>query len=131
MTVAFSPFLRNAIALDAVVTGAAALLMMSGASLLSPWLGLPAGLLFWAGAALVPFVGLLAWIVRRGSVSRLILIDVVAINALWVAGSVLLLVGGFVEPTILGYAFVLAQALAVAFFAELQFVGLRRSASAA
>ena len=35
-------------------------------------------------------------------------------------------VSGAVHPTMLGYAFVIAQALAVALLAELQFIGLRR-----
>ena len=39
-----------------------------------------------------------------------------------------LLLSGYVAPNALGIAFVVAQALAVAVLAELQFVGLRRSA---
>jgi len=54
---------------------------------------------------------------------------VIAINAAWVAGSVLLLLSGRIEPNILGYAFILGQALAVAGFAEMQYVGLRKSAA--
>lgn len=131
MSVQITTFLRNAITLDAVVSGAAALLMAGGASVLAPLLGLPSGLLFWAGIALVPFVALLATVSRREQASRLVLVDIVAINALWVAGSILLLVSGWVEPTMLGYAFVIAQAAAVGLFAELQFVGLRRSAAEA
>jgi hypothetical protein len=46
---------------------------------------------------------------------------------LWVAGSVLLLVSGRFEPNALGFAFVLGQAAAVAVFAEMQYVGLRKS----
>ena len=47
------------------------------------------------------------------------------------AGSIGLLVSGWVAPTALGYAFVIAQAIVVGVFAELQFVGLRRSEAAA
>jgi len=54
---------------------------------------------------------------------------VVAGNAAWVAGSVALLVAA--APTGLGYAFVIAQALAVALLAELEFIGLRRTAEPA
>ena len=50
---------------------------------------------------------------------------------LWVAGSVGLLLGGFVAPTVLGYAFVIFQAVVVGVFAELQVMGLRRSAATA
>jgi hypothetical protein len=48
-------------------------------------------------------------------------------NAGWVAGSVLVLV--LFSPTALGYAFVIAQAVVVAFLAELEYYGLRRIAS--
>ena len=39
----------------------------------------------------------------------------------------LLLIGGWVAPTVLGYVFVIGQALVVALFAELEFFGLKRS----
>jgi hypothetical protein len=48
-------------------------------------------------------------------------------NVAWAADSVLLLAGGFVEPTRAGYAFVAAQAVAVLMYADLQFAGIRRS----
>jgi hypothetical protein len=131
MTVTMTPFLRNISAADAAVSGAAAILMIVGAPYLSPLLGLPSGLLFWAGIVLVPFVALLISILRRQSVPRLILIDIIAINALWVAASFGLLFSGLVTPNVLGIAFVAAQALTVALLAELQFVGMRRAANGA
>jgi hypothetical protein len=131
MTVTVTPFLRNVLAVDAAVSGAAAILMIVGAPYLSPLLGLPSGLLFWAGIALVPFVALLLATLRRQAVPRLIMIDIIAINALWVAASFGLLFSGLVSPSALGIAFVAAQALAVAVLAELQFVGMRRATKAA
>lgn len=130
MPVKITPFLRNALMLDALVSGAAAILMMAGGSLLAPLLELPASLLFWAGLALVPWVAMLLVVARRSEVSRLVMIDIVAINALWVVASFGLLVSGAVSPNLFGIAFVAAQALAVALFAELQFVGLRRATAA-
>lgn len=130
MSISVSPFLRNAIAADAVVSGAAALLMIVGAPYLAPLLNLPANLLVGAGLALVPFVAMLAFIARRATVSRLVMVDIVAINALWVAASFGLLFSGYVSPNALGIAFVTAQAIAVAVFAELQFVGMRRAHTA-
>jgi hypothetical protein len=118
MTVTMTPFLRNVLAADAAVSGAAAILMIVGAPYLSPLLGLPSGLLFWAGVALVPFVALLLGTLRRQSAPRLILIDIIGINTLWVA------------PNVLGIAFVAVQALSVALLAELQFVGMRRATNA-
>jgi len=127
MSFTLNPFLRHVLFADAAVSGAAGLLMVEGAPFLSPLLGLPTGLLFYAGLALFPFVALLVAGARRGAASRVVIIDIIAINALWVAASIGLLVSGAVTPTLLGYVFVIAQALAVALLAELQFVGFRRT----
>jgi hypothetical protein len=78
----------------------------------------------------VPYVALLVLTARRQSVARIVIIDIIAINALWVAASFALVVSGAIEPTALGAAFVSAQALMVALFAALQFIGLRRSVPA-
>lgn len=129
MSVTISNFLRSALYADALISGAAAILMAAGAPILSPLLGLPVPLLVGAGIALIPFVVMLVTVARRPNVSRLVLVDIIAINALWVAASFGLLVSGLVEPNALGIAFVAMQAVAVAFFAEMQFVGLRRSAA--
>jgi hypothetical protein len=127
MTVTVSPFIRNALLLDAIASGATALLAIIGASFLSPLLNLPAPLLFWAGVVLVPFVALLVATARRQTVRRMVLIDIIAINALWVAASFGLLVSGLVSPNGLGIAFICVQSIAVALFAELQFIGMRRA----
>jgi hypothetical protein len=51
---------------------------------------------------------------------------VVAGNLVWVGASILAVVAGWWSPTTLGTVFVVAQAAAVALFAELQLTGLRR-----
>ncbi len=130
MTIPMTPYLRNALRLDAAVSAAAGLVMTFGAGLLGPFLELPQPLLFWAGVAIFAWVVLLALVARRESVSRLILIDIVAGNALWVAASVGILVAGIVTPNTLGVIFVLVQGMAVGLFAALQAAALR-SASAA
>jgi hypothetical protein len=127
MSITVTPFLRSVLHADALISGAAGLLMMLGAPLLSPLLELPAELLFWAGLILLPFVAMLVVIARRATVSKLVMIDIIAINALWVVGSFGLLLSGVVTPNALGIAFVVGQALAVAVFAELQFSGIRRA----
>jgi hypothetical protein len=131
MTTTITSSMKSALVLDAVASGAMAVLAIGGASLLAPLLGLPQALLFWAGVAMLPWVALLIALARRQSAPRLILVDVVALNALWVAASLALLVSGLVAPTALGTAFVVAQALAVAAFATLQFSALRRATTAA
>lgn len=51
---------------------------------------------------------------------------IVGCNAAWVVASIALLASGLVSPTPFGYVFVLVQAIAVAVFAEAQWLGLRR-----
>jgi hypothetical protein len=55
---------------------------------------------------------------------------VIAGNAAWTLGSIALLFSGTVTPNLLGEAFVAVQAIAVGAFAELQYIGLRKSGSA-
>lgn len=131
MSIAITPFLRNVLLVDALASGVTAILLVTGASILEPLLGLPSQLLFWAGIALLPFVAMLVATARRQAMSRLVLIDLIGINVLWVIGSFAVLVSGSFAPSLLGMLFVITQALAVALFAELQFISLRRSTAAA
>ena len=121
------PLLRQALLADAVTSAACALLLIAAAGPLAGLLGLPAGLLRGAGIVLVPFVALLAVMAMRDSLPRILVWAVIAGNALWAVESALLLASGRVEPTRAGYAFVVAQAIVVAMYAQLQFMGLRRS----
>lgn len=131
MTLTITPYLRKVLLADAAVSGAAAVLMIAGAGILGPLLSLPVPLLFWAGLALVPFVGLLFMVARRESAPRMLVLDIVIVNALWVVASFGLLVSGLVEPNLLGTLFVAAQALTVALLAALQMAGLRAADIAA
>ena len=131
MAIANTPFLRNLLLIDATTSFGAGVVMAAGASFLAPILALPSGLLFWAGLALVPFAAMLVVLARRSEVSRIALIDIAAINVLWVAASFGIMLGGFVQPNLLGALFITAQALAVALFAILQIGVLRRTASVA
>jgi hypothetical protein len=131
MLITRTPFLKAALQLDAVVSGAAGLLFVAGGSTLSPWLGLPTVLMVYAGLVLVPFVAFVVVLSRQERIRRLLLVDLIAINAIWVAASVWLVVAGPVEPTVLGVAFVLMQAAAVALFAALQAAALGRAPAVA
>jgi len=119
-------FLRYALLADAVASGATGLLLIAGADLLTGLLGLPVALMREAGLLLVPYVALVAFVGTREAISRPAVQAIIALNLLWVVGSMGLLMGGWVAPTALGTAFVIAQAVAVGVFAELQFIGLRR-----
>lgn len=124
-------FLRYALLADAVASGATGLLMIAGAELLTGLLGLPVALMREAGLLLVPYVALVAFIGTRETISHPAVKVIIALNVLWVAGSIGLLTSGYVAPTMLGYAFVIAQAVVVGAFAELQFIGLRRAQATA
>jgi hypothetical protein len=122
-----SPLLRQALLSDAVTSAACGLLMLLGAGPLSGLLGLPQMLLRLSGAVLLPYAAIIACLGLREQLQRPAVWAVVIGNAIWTADSLLLLVSGWVEPTRAGYAFVIAQALVVLLYAELQWMGLRQS----
>jgi hypothetical protein len=126
-----STFLRRVLLLDAAASGITGLQMLAGASLLVPLLNIPVPLMRYAGLVLIPYALFVAWAGTRTSLSSATVWSIIAINALWVAGSVLLLVSGTIAPTWLGYGFVIAQAVVVGVFAELQYFGLKRQQAAA
>ena len=131
MSIQITPYVRNVLALDAATSGLAGIAMIAGAGLISGLTGLPSNLLFWAGVVLLPWTALLVYFARRSAMSRIAMIDIAAINALWVAASIGVLVAGLVSPNMLGVAFVLIQAAAVLLFTVLQMGVLRSSAQPA
>ena len=106
---------------------AAGLLMLIGSTSLAEFLGLPDGLLRYAGASLLPFALLLVYLTSRESLPPAAVWTVIVLNALWTVDSFLVIATGWITPSPLGYAFVTAQALGVAMFAGLEYVGLRKS----
>ena len=122
-----SLFLRRAIQADAIFSGASALLLTFGAGALAPWLNLPEALLRETDLFLIAYAALVGWLWSRPSVPRLLVMIVIAGNAAWTLASIALLVSGAVSPNLLGEIVVVAQAIATGVFAELQYVGLRRS----
>ena len=122
--------LRLALLADAGASGATAALLVSGASLLEPLLGLPAVLMREAGMLLVPYVILVLFVASGPTASVAAVTAIIGINAAWTAASVLLLVSGWVSPSVPGVAFVLAQGLAVGTFAVIQYACLRQARAA-
>ncbi|UGV27455.1 hypothetical protein E0H22_18265 [Rhodopseudomonas boonkerdii] len=125
-----SLLLRRAIQIDAVVSGAMALLLTFAAGMLAPLLQLPEALLLESGLFLIAYVALIGWLGLRATMPRLLVLAVIIGNAAWTLGSIGLLFSGAVSPNLLGQLFIAAQAIAVGVFAELQFVGLRKSSTA-
>ncbi|WPO40735.1 hypothetical protein [Tardiphaga sp. 42S5] len=125
-----SLLLRRAIQIDAIASGAMALLLTFAAGLLAPLLHLPEALLLESGLFLIAYVALVGWLGTRATMPKLLVLAIIIGNALWTLGSIGLLFSGAVTPNLLGQIFVAAQAIAVGVFAELQYIGLRRSAAA-
>ena len=125
-----SLLLRRALLADAVFSGVSAVLLTSGASALASLLNLPDALLRETGLFLVAYAALVGWLGTRQAMPKALVWTVIAGNAAWTVASIALLFSGAVTPNLLGAAAVAMQAIAVGVFAELQYVGLRRSAVA-
>ncbi len=119
--------LRRAFLLDAVATGGMGLVLAIGAEALQDLLGLPTMLLREAGLICVVFAAWLGFALTRARITNAMAWFAIAVNTLWVLASLGLLVSGWVKPTWLGVAFVVAQAVIVVVFAELQYLGAKRA----
>ncbi len=126
-----SALLRGALVGDAIVSGAAGLLMVAAAGPLRELLDVPMQLLRAAGLLLLPYSLALILLSRRSFLPTLSVRVVIAANVLWALASAIVLYTGTLQPNALGYVFVVGQALVVAAFAELQYVGLRKAAAVA
>lgn len=119
--------LRNALTLDAGVTGLNAIAYLAAGSVLDSVLGVPSGALHAIGAFLLVYT-VAVWAVRTPrSISRRLTYGVVAANAVWAATSLIVAIVGWHSPTLAGTIWIVAQAVVVAGFAELQLTALRRS----
>jgi uncharacterized protein YjeT (DUF2065 family) len=125
-----SQFLRRALLADAIFSGIAAVLLTLDATALAPLLELPEALLRETGLFLIAYTALVGWLAARAWVPKALVVLVIAGNAAWTIGSIALLFSATVTPNLFGEAFVVAQAIATGVFAELQYIGLRRSGGA-
>lgn len=124
-------FLRRILAFDAATCLAMGLLCAAGAEILHQWLALPVLVLRVGGIALLACAAFIGWLASRHQPPRALVWLVVAGNVLWALESLISLWSSWLQPNALGTAFVIAQALAVAAIAELEFIALRRQAAVA
>ncbi|WP_456621249.1 MULTISPECIES: hypothetical protein [unclassified Bradyrhizobium] len=122
-----STFLRRALLADAVFSGVAALGFSVGAGAFASRFNLPEGLLRETGLFLLAYTVLVGFLASRASVPKALVLLVVIGNAAWTVASVALLLSGAVAPSLPGELMVVAQAIATGVFAELQYLGLRKS----
>jgi hypothetical protein len=116
-----------ALRLDAVVTAANGAAYLVAAGPLSELLGLSAPLLRIAGAGLLVFAAVVWLVATAERMARPAPATIIALNAAWAIGCVVAVLADLVTPTTAGAAWMIAQALVVAGFAELQLTGLRRA----
>jgi hypothetical protein len=128
MTVVPSTVLRRTLTVDAVVSAAAAFVLVLAGGEIAQWLAIPESLLRSAGIVLVPFAIYVGILARRELLPRASVLAVIGMNIAWVIASLWLAMGSAVQPNAAGYAFIVGQALAVAVLAEMQYIGLRRAA---
>ncbi|NJK81988.1 MAG: hypothetical protein HC893_06490 [Chloroflexaceae bacterium] len=107
-------WLRRVLLADAVVSGATGALMAGGAPFLTELLALPEPLLRYAGLFLLPYAAFVAVVATRKHLQPVAVWAIIIINALWALDSIVLLFTGWAAPNLLGYSFVIFQAVVVA-----------------
>lgn len=125
-----SLLLRRALQLDTLASGAMAVLLVFGAGYLTSLLNLPETFLRSTGLFLIAWTALVGFLATRETLSKAIVWAVIVGNAVWTVDSLALLATSWIAPNTLGIAFIVMQAVAVGLFAELQFMGLRKSVEA-
>ena len=118
--------LRVALRVDALASAASAVLALAGGPLVGDLFGTPLTLLWPIGVVLIAWAAALWLVASRPMVNQPAVWLIIVLNVLWVASSIALVAAGWFGLTLLGTAFVLVQAAAVALFADLEFVGLRK-----
>ena len=114
--------------LDAAMSGSAGVALAAGGAWLDGVLGAPSAFLIGVGAFLLLYAGFLALLTRIGAPTPAVWLVVVG-NAGWAVASVVVVLADWLTLTTAGNVMTLAQAAAVALFAELQFTALRKRAS--
>ena len=122
-----SSFLSRALLADAVFSGVSAIGLTLGAGLFAGLFNLPEVLLRETGLFLIAYAALVGWLGTRQMVQKPLVLLVIVGNAAWTLASVALLFSGAVNPNLFGMIVVVAQAIATGVFAELQYIGLRKS----
>jgi hypothetical protein len=116
--------LRVVLRVDAIASGMSGLGFLGTKEFLGlPWaFALPTGVLLLVFAAGV-------WLAASPRVlSTRAVATIIGLNLAWVIASVVVLVAGLLPLTTLGVAYAIAQAVAVAVLADLEYMGLRKIA---
>lgn len=131
MTAVRSTFLRTVIGLDAAACGVMGAAFAFDAGWLAGPLGLSPALMQPVGLFLVGYAALLAWLASRPALPRAVVWALVGFNLLWAVESIALVALGWAQPTTLGLAVIVGQALAAVVVADLQHLSMKRARAAA
>lgn len=124
-------FLRLALKVDAIASGLTGAGMVAAPGLHADLYGLPAAMTQPSGLFLLAFAAMVWFASARRLVDARLVTAIIVLNAIWVAASAIVIAAGWLPLTPLGVGYTILQAAAVALFAELQFIGLRRVRRAA
>jgi len=122
-------YLRVVLLADAATCALSGTLSLTLAHTLSAPLGMSLDLLRAAGAVLLAVAAFILFAARNVPALRWPVWAVVIGNAAWVLESVLVALSGSEPLTAVGQAVVIGQAVAVAVIAELEYIGLRKTAA--
>jgi hypothetical protein len=123
--------LRLALLAGAVASGASAALLVAGAGFLESWLSLTVTLMHEAGLVPIPYLMFVIFVALRPTPFVGAVNTIVAINLAWTAAKLLLLMSGWVAPTLLGIAFALTPGLVVGAIGVIQYGCLRQTCGTA
>jgi hypothetical protein len=121
--------IRNLLLVDAVTCAAMGGALTLAAEPLMALTAIPAGLLFYAGALLLPIAAFMALVAMKPMGYQWAVWLVIGGNALWIAASLWLMFSGVITPNRLGHAFIGAQALAVTVLLVLEQAALQRASA--
>jgi hypothetical protein len=119
--------LRLALRLDAVATGVFGVAVLAGCALVDSTLGLSTAFLAGTGAFVVLYA-LAVWRVAAAQApNRTGVRVVIALNLLWTAASLVTAFAGWLDPTGMGTALIVLQAVVVLGFVDLQVFAVRKA----
>lgn len=122
-----SNLLRNALRGNALFSGTSGLVALLAAPSLAAFTGIEPPIIFVVlGIVLILYAVDLWWVASRQTINRRLAWAAIILDILWVAGSVALLLFGWLPLTVAGSWTIALLAEVVAIFAVLQFIGLRR-----
>ena len=122
-----SRFVRNALYANVIFSGTTGIAALIAATFLANFTGIENQAVFIAlGVILIVYAVDLGWVASRHRVDPRFVWAAIILDTLWVAGSIMILLSGWLPLSTAGIWTVALIAEVVAILAVLQFIGLRR-----